>query len=346
MSAAADTAMASSGGEAYEQAKHVARHGAEGQRTLLAERQDAPADILFYMAEDAAPAVRRRVAENRSTPRHADLILATDEDAGVRSGLARKIAHLLPDLDRRGRDRLRLMTVQVLETLARDQLDTVRQLVAEALQDVAAAPRQIVVDLAHDPVLAVSAPVLEHSPVLTDDDLLSVIAKGAAAGALKVIARRGDIAESVSAAIAAGPDTDAISALLANRSAQVREDTLDDLIERSEAVTELQAPLVSRERMPSRFLVKLAMFVADHLIGVLQKRSDIDEATASRLGEVVRRRIAAGGAPLPVAERDDEEPPAVEPAKAGHGQSDTFYENAQKLHEKGKLTEKALRAAL
>ena len=61
-------------------------------RTELAEREDVRPEILYFMAEDKAPEVRRLVAANATSPKHADLILAGDADDEVRADLALKMA--------------------------------------------------------------------------------------------------------------------------------------------------------------------------------------------------------------------------------------------------------------
>ena len=87
------------------------------------------------------------------------------------------------------KDQVRKAAHETLEILARDQLTRVRQILAEALKDVADAPPDIIKGLALDEELVVSGPVLEFSPVLTDDDLLEIIEKGPAKGGLGTIAR-------------------------------------------------------------------------------------------------------------------------------------------------------------
>jgi len=69
--------------------------------------------------------------------------------------------------------------------------------------------------------------VLEFLPVLTDDDLLDTISSDLLKGALSSIFRRAHVSEIVVDAVVDKDDTDAISELLANPNAQIREETLD-----------------------------------------------------------------------------------------------------------------------
>ncbi|MEO5336260.1 MAG: DUF2336 domain-containing protein [Magnetospirillum sp. WYHS-4] len=276
----------------YEQAKEMARNHDPAARVRLAGRTDLPPEILFFLANDPAPEVRRAVAENQALPHQADLLLARDSDQSVREGLASKIAKLAPGLSTDDQDRLRRQTYEALETLARDQMTRVRQILSEALKDVADAPTDVIRMLARDAEIVVSGPVLEYSPVLSDADLLEIIESGPAAGGLGAIARRANVSEGVSDAVAATDDVEAIADLLGNTSAQIREETLDALIERAPSVDLWHAPLVGRPHLPQGTAARLALFVADNLIGVLEKRTDLDGATLEAVRSVVQRRLA------------------------------------------------------
>jgi uncharacterized protein (DUF2336 family) len=54
---------------------------------------------------------------------------------------------------------------------------------SEALKDIANAPSDVVKQLAMDPEIDVTGPILEFSPILTDEDLLEIIHAGPAGAA-------------------------------------------------------------------------------------------------------------------------------------------------------------------
>lgn len=275
----------------YEQAKAVAAHRDPEVRKRLASRPDVPAEILYFLAEDADPEVRRAVAANMAAPHQTHMLLARDSDTAVRSGLAEKVARILPNVSAAERDKVRRAAHESLEVLASDQLTVVRRVLAEALKDVADAPLDVIRTLARDTELSVAAPVLEFSPVLTDEDLIAIIESGPAAGGLNAISRRQGLAETVADAIVATDDVQAIGTLLGNKSAQIREETLDQLIERSGDVALWQSPLVGRPRLPARAAAKLARVVADNLLDVLKQRADLDPATLAAVKSVVHQRL-------------------------------------------------------
>lgn len=158
-------------------------------RAALAAREDVEPEILYYLADDQSGDVRRNLAINPATPAKANFILATDEDMEVRMELARKIGRLLPDISGEEAALLLKRTIEIIEILAKDQTAAVRAIVAEALKDSQKVPRKVVMTLARDVEEIVAAPILEYSPLLSDDDLLEIIASGIAAGALSGIAR-------------------------------------------------------------------------------------------------------------------------------------------------------------
>ena len=315
----------------YETQKTLAASRQADDRRRLAESTSARPEVLYYLAADADAAVRQAVAGNEATPVQADLLLARDRALAVRVDLAQKIARLAPGLGREGHERLRKMTQEVLDLLLRDQEVRVRQVIAEALKDVVDAPPDVIRRLAHDEAIAVAAPVLECSPLLTDDELLELIGDHPIPGALTAIARRRSVDPPVADGIAAASDVEAVTALLANPSAQIREETLDRLVDRAPGIAAWHKPLVERPLLSPGMARKLASFVADHLLRRLSERRDLDPVAARDVAAVVKRRLAEEGA-APAAPAS---PPSV----------DEVLARARRLQQQGQLDEAAVLAA-
>ena len=104
----------------YEEAMEMARHANMNIRMELAVRSDVNPEILYFLSEDPAAEVRRLIAGNEVTPAQADLVLAKDTDQDVRGDLAAKIAKLAPGLSADEQDKVKRMTYEALEILARD----------------------------------------------------------------------------------------------------------------------------------------------------------------------------------------------------------------------------------
>lgn len=320
----------------YEEQKQLARHDDPAVRMALAARADLRPEIMYFLAEDASTEVRRIVAENQSAPRQTFALLAHDTDGDVRGSLAQKVAQLAPGLSADEQDKISRGTMDALETLARDQMTRVRAILSEALKDVADAPADIVKTLALDSELAVSAPVLEFSPVLTDEDLVEIIQSEPASGGLNAISKRADVSETVADAIIGTDDVGAIGDLLGNDSAQIREEALDDLIDRAADIDLWQAPLVARPKLPSGAAERLANFVADNLLKTLMQRADMDEDTLAAVQDQVRSRISG----------DAIDPSSFKDAAVDFLRVDPPIEMISRQHEAGKLKEDMINRAL
>lgn len=319
----------------YEAARELAASADTAQRAELAARADVQPEILYYLAEDASPEVRRHVARNTQTPPQANLMLAGDGDEGVRGELAAKIVRLAPGLSANEQDRLRRLTYETLEMLARDQIAKVRGIVSDALKDVADAPPEVIRRLARDAEIAVSSPVLQFSPVLSDDDLLEIIAASPVPGALSAICKRAEVKARVADAIAATDDVDAIATLLGNPSAQIREETLDRLIDRAPDIEQWHQPLVERPHLSPKAAGKLARFVAANLLQGLAARQDLEPDAAVAVAAVVRKRL------------DELEATGIAKADARKAADETTaLMRAQTLKNQGKLDESTIDAAL
>jgi len=327
---------------AYDEAKQLVRHENPEVRRELAQRDDIRPELLYFLAEDKDAVVRRAIADNQATPRQADLVLARDADLAVRTGVVEKIASVMPTIGADEKGRAAEATAEVLAVLAQDQVVRVREILADTLKDLAIAPPDVVRRLASDQSLTVSLPVLQHSPVLTDDDLVSLVASSAAEERLQAIARRPAVSARVADAVAATGNEGAVAALLGNNSAQIREETLDCLIEQAPARPSWHAPLVHRPRLPSRAMVRLATFVARSLVEELKRRSDLDPATASAVSEVVEKRIASD----PAWASDQKEKSKHENEEIGESLIEREHRRATTLKEQGELRDELVARAI
>ena len=281
------------GGIPYEQARRMLEEGRLEDRRMLAARADMRPEILYYLAEDEDAEVRRRVAANPAAPIHADQLLAEDPDDEVRAELARKIARLVPGLDPGQAAKIRERAIVVLEQLAQDALPRVRAIVAEEIKRETRVPKEIIRQLARDLEAIVACPVLEYSPLLDEHDLRELIAAGMSSEALAAIARRENLPAAVSEDIAATLDIPAVAALLANESAQIREETLDRIIDHARAVEAWHRPLALRPQLSVRAMKRIAGFVASALVHRMMERNPLGEKVAEEILERVRERIAA-----------------------------------------------------
>ena len=278
----------------YDRAKRIAGDASPLRRRRLAARRDVQPEILYFLAEDVDAGVRRAVAANNLAPIQADQALVRDSDDEVRCKLARKVARLAPQLSGDERDRIGDIVFEILDLLARDELPRVRRILAEELNQTANVPAGVIEHLARDGVTEVAAPVLEFSPLLGDEIMAEIIASRPVQAVLQAISRREGLSGDVCDTIVEIDDEKAITALLSNRSAQIREETLDRLIDRAADVPAWHAPLVRRPALSQRNILRLAQFVAESLLDELVTRHDIDPGTARTVAEAVRTRLRRG----------------------------------------------------
>ena len=295
-------------------------------REALASHPDAAPEVLFFLASEGSINARRAVARSGAAPPHANRLLADDSDDDVRAELARKIGRLLPDLPEEASEKMRTLTFETLERLAKDQLPRVRAILAEEIKALDCVPKKVIDILARDVEEEVAAPILEYSPLLSDTDLMEIISSAQAHFTLTAIAQRKPLGASVSAAIAEALDVPAVAALLANSSAQIREQTLEKIIDHGSRITEWHLPLVLRNDLSQRAIRRIAGFVSAALLDKLSSRSGLDKQTKSVLAKRVRARI--------------DEPVDEERDPTAQAQSD-----AALLHKEGRLDDAAVEKA-
>nr|WP_246048253.1 DUF2336 domain-containing protein [Hankyongella ginsenosidimutans] len=152
-------------------------------------------------------------------------------------------------------------------------------------------PRALALQLAHDPAFSVCGPILEYSPLLNDTDLTEIIAATRVSEALAAISRRSTVSEAVSDALVRTGDIAAVAALLGNPNAQMREDTLDLILDGAPSVESWHEPLVMRANISARAMKRIAGFVAANLVDRMIARHNVPENIARDLLLTVRQRI-------------------------------------------------------
>ncbi|HVU21164.1 MAG TPA: DUF2336 domain-containing protein [Rhizomicrobium sp.] len=294
----------------------------------LASRTDAGEDVLTFLAHNGAPATRRAVAANIAAPAQVNRHLADDEEEDVRAELARKIARLMPGLTKREAKHIQDLTIETLERLAADQVPRVRAILAEEIKHMDAVPKHVVQLLARDVEEVVHVPILEYSPLLSDADLVEIIAEGKVHSVLAAIARRKPVSASVSDAVVSSLDIPAVAALLANPDAAIRERTLDAIIDQAERISVWQEAVCVRADLSKRAIRRLASFVSTAMIELLSARHTLDEETKVHLNRQLRARYDADEQ---IVARDNTAAAEVEAAAKAGRLDDAFVESAAEM---------------
>jgi hypothetical protein len=255
----------------------------EAIRVRLSVQPSTAPNILHSLASDPSVTVRAALALNPAVPPATDAALARDPDERVRELIARKLSALAPSLSAGALTQLQQEILETLTTLAEDEAVRVRAAIAEAVKHLPEAPRALILRLAHDRAVTVYEPIILFSPLLTGDDLMSLVAAAPSAGTRLAVARRAALPPEVSDALVSIGTGDVILALLSNGSAQIREATLDALIRRAAPHPDWHEPLVHRPVLSAQGVRSLAGIVADHLLAVLAARGDLDPLLAAEL---------------------------------------------------------------
>ncbi len=260
--------------------------------TALAGGADTDPEILYYLAKNNNPGIRRAVAVNRATPVQASTMLANDRDVDVRYALAARLVELLPELSEDKYSQLYAYTVQALGVLAQDEVSKIRQSLSTALRDYAKAPPTVVARLARDVERAISEPILRFCVALADDDLLDILSHHPEPWMISAIAQRQSVSDDVSGAVVKTGDVTATGLLLQNAGARLSGETLQSIIERARDYPEWHQPMALRAELTVDLAQQLVGFAGEAVLTVLEKRSDFDAPTRHQVADIVKRRLA------------------------------------------------------
>jgi uncharacterized protein (DUF2336 family) len=153
-------------------------------------------------------------------------------------------------------------------------------------------PHDVVKRLALDAEAIVAAPILEYSPLLSDADLIEIIACGQVQEALTAIASRKPVREPVSDLLVQSLDVSAVAALLVNPDAKIRKDTMDRIVEQAEEIQAWHVPLALRTDLSARAIRRIGSLVGASILERLATRHDLSDATRIHLNRELRTRLA------------------------------------------------------
>jgi len=251
-----------------------------------------PPEMLVFLSQAQDRNIRTAVAGNPSAPAAIDLTLAEDADPMVRAALTTRFTAQMPELSNEDAQKFADRAGRILLRLADDTDIAVRRILSEEICRLEGIPKQVILKLAGDIDDLVAVPVCQFSPILSDEDLIGLVSSRGSPAARKAIARREGLGAEVSATLVDTGDIDAIGALLNNKSAHIRETTLDAIVERAEGVPSWHEALCGRPEITSSLAIKLAAFVATALIGQLAARQDLDAETVAYLTTAVTEALA------------------------------------------------------
>lgn len=177
---------------------------------------------------------------------------------------------------------------QILDFIMSDAAETVRRALAITLKNSPRLPRDVALRMIED-VESIAAPVLEHSPVLTDDDLVRVIEAGVPSRQVSIARRRSVSVKVVRSIAELGCDA-AVAAAASNDGAEFDRAAYASALRRwggSQAVTD---GFIARAQIPVDVAEKLVSLVSDQALRRLASRHELPPQLAVELSEGARER--------------------------------------------------------
>src|SRR4051812_6794315 len=152
---------------------------------------------------------------------------------------------------------------EILRRLTHDVEMAIRIALAERLSEDTTAPHDLILLLVDDRI-EVARPLIINSPLLTEDDVLRLIAESDL-GHQEAVASRPHIGESVTDALAQSQHESVLLALVRNLTARISNTAYETLVDKSRAITGLQDPLVRRTDLPPQLATRMCGWVSDAL---------------------------------------------------------------------------------
>ena len=186
--------------------------------------------------------------------------MAKEQAARNRHQLFENIADLFLSSEGRLTERERALMTDILGKLVDEVEAEVRRTLAERMALLPWAPRDLVLKLAEDEG-PVARPLLLHSTVLKDADLIDLVRQRSQEHRL-AIAMRSGIGAAVSDALIEAGEPDVIEALIRNQDARLSRQAIDYLVEESRRVDRFQEPLLHRHELPTQLAFRMFWWVS------------------------------------------------------------------------------------
>jgi uncharacterized protein (DUF2336 family) len=189
--------------------------------------------------------------------------LAANPQDTTREELYLAVASLYRVQDIHLSDRERGLMNDILRRLTKDVEMAIRIALAERLADDPSAPHNLILMLADDRI-EVARPIIMRSPLLTEVDMLKLIAECGAAHH-EALAARPKIGLKVCEALAASDNESVLCTLVHNATAHISPAAFERLAEKSRRIEALREPLAGRTDLPAEVATRMCTFVSETL---------------------------------------------------------------------------------
>ena len=216
--------------------------------------------------------------------------LLAEPSPAVRAELAGKLAVEIenPNLS----ESETALAQDIVRLMAKDVEASVRQALSENLRGATRLPHDIAMKLAND-IESVALPILEHSKILSDTDLVEIIRSGTP-GKQEVIAGREGISENVSAVLVDVGGEKVVAKLMDNATAQITETSMNKVVDRFSESDTVKEKMVKRPTLPPAVTERLVTLVADNMREYLVSHHQVSPALAADIVMQSRERTVVG----------------------------------------------------
>jgi len=177
---------------------------------------------------------------------------------------------------------------KLLKHIAEDSAEMVRRALAVTLKNSPKLPRDVAVKLSAD-LESIAVPVLTHSPVFTDEDLVEVL-KSKAAAKIIAVAKRVSVSDHVARAIIRFGDSQAVAEVAANDGALISEQTASEMLDIYKNDDLIAESMISRRDLPPKIVEKMITLVSEEMAVEITKRHAVSPELAIDLASRTRER--------------------------------------------------------
>ncbi|MEO0466364.1 MAG: DUF2336 domain-containing protein [Pseudomonadota bacterium] len=182
----------------------------------------------------------------------------------------------------------RAFAEEIMGILADDTAELVRRTLSITLRNSPILPREVALQLSRD-IETVALPVLENSPVFTEEDLIEIVLSASEAKQ-SAVAARGEVSSTLADVIAEHAANGAVHVLMGNEGAEVTDKAFADTIARFPKDGEIHAALVAREHVPIHIAEKMVSMVSGAVFDMLVNKHELPAQMAIDLTAGARER--------------------------------------------------------
>lgn len=185
-------------------------------------------------------------------------------------------------------DKDRAYANKVLAVISEDVSDLVRRALAVTLRNSPFIPKPILQKLISD-IESIAVPLIQHSPILTDEDLSKVLTSGIA-GKIRAVAARAELSNHVVLSLIQFGDAEAVGQLAANDSVTLSEEAAQSMIDAYREDDAIKTALINRASMPMSVVETLVEVSAGDIADRLYADTDLSRPQTKQIGSETYQR--------------------------------------------------------